>query len=132
MNKKGVEDERLILWPFYIIIIAFIVIVLITWTNSKITGRDLDKEFLVRDIAFVIDTVAISKNDISVKYNLDNEFYFFIGEDNGRNVVKVIEKGVENEYVYHYYKSFGSFDKPDYLKIEKRNGEIVIDAGKNE
>ena len=132
MNKRGAEDERTVLWPYYILVIAIIFISLIVWTNSKVSGEGLNKEFLARDIALLIDTVAISKNDISVEYGLNGKYDIIIKNSENGNSVIIIEEGVETSYNYHYYKEFGAFERPEQLLIEKRNGEVFIEAGKNE
>ena len=69
MNKKGMETQYFRM--FEIIMAAIVVLGILLFAKGVTEGTDLEKEYLSRDIALLLDTIYASPGDVSYTYYLD-------------------------------------------------------------
>ena len=116
MNKKGVE-----LFPIVIGLLLFAIIALTLFRLSKLSSdTTLERGFIARDIALLIETIYASPGDVSYAYDLkDYRFKLEIGD----GFVSVSEKGDEKSYARYRYSAAvqsGKFSFTDAKELEIR------------
>ncbi len=136
MHKKGAEDERPLLYLWYLIAAVFILVFAIRYINNAVEKTGLDESYYSKDLAYTLDMVAASKDDLQFIYLIDeNKFDFYIGSVDNENRVVVAQdlnelgKGAApKSYQYNSKQNFGRFLKPEQLIITKKNGKIEING----
>ncbi len=136
MHKKGAEDERPILYLWYLLAAVFILIFAIRYINNSVEKTGLDEAYYSKDLAYTLDMIDASENDLQFIYTIDeNKFDFYIGKIDDENKVVVANDlnefgrgAAPKSYRYNSKQNFGRFLKPEQLIITKRNGKIEING----
>ncbi len=128
MNKKGVETQYFRM--FEIIMVAIVVLGILLFAKGVTESTDLEKEYLSRDLALVLDTIYASPGDVSYTYYL-NKNKLDVAIQDGQ--VKVSENGLRPatyQYAGDSEVKTQNFDmpKPQEITITKRGKEIKIEG----
>ena len=116
MNKKGME-ERLYFWVFYFVVLIIILLGLFNYINNLSDETTFNQDYLVRDVALILNSVYASPGDIEVRYSVpENNFIFII--ENG--LVTIREEGdVLNKRSYPYQEdNYVESNLDDVLKLK--------------
>jgi hypothetical protein len=121
MNKKGTE-ERLYFWVFYFVVLIIILLGLFNYVNNLADKTTFNQDYLVRDIALVLNAVYASPGDIEVKYSVpENDFIFII--ENG--LVTIKEEGdVLNKRSYSYQED--NYVESNLDDVELKSPKVIL------
>ena len=114
-------EERLYFWVFYLVVLVIILLGLFNYVNNLADKTTFNQDYLVRDVALVLNAVYASPGDIEVRYFVpENNFIFIIGD----GLVTIREKGdVLNKRSYPYQEdSYIESNLDDILELENPSG----------
>ena len=71
MDKRGAE-QKLLLWAFYLILVAIIVVGVVFAINNRVKAASITDKFIAIDISLIRDTIALSPGKLNLNYNYGN------------------------------------------------------------
>ena len=103
-HKKGETESNIELW-FLIIALAFGAILgldLLKETTDRLTGNDLKKKLIAREIALVIDSAYAASQKFEYEYSLppEHNFCVTVNEEESRVEVRSTQDSAEIPYAY--------------------------------
>ncbi len=128
MDKRGEADQYFAM--FQIIIAAIIVLGVYLYAKNTVESTALEKEYLARDLALILDLIYASPGDLSYTYYMDkNKLDVKIA----KGEVLISENGLKPaKYNYAENEDFRnpSFEmqKPKQLTFTKTGREIAIEG----
>ncbi len=128
MGKKGNVKQYFVM--FELILVAIIVLGMVLLAKGVAEGKELEKQYLARDIALVMTTIYAAPGDISYTYYLEKK-EFDIKISQGQ--VTISEDGLKPlSYPYAEDTMMQNPDfsakKPSKITITKKEKKITIEA----
>ena|SRR3989344_4627232 len=123
-------DNKQTLYVVYLVLIAFIVISLINFVNTKTKSLDYSQEYYARDIALLIDSSYGAVGDLELIYKMNNKFN--LNFENNKVSVKKLE-GLTGENSFYFTKNDmqqtyipETFDNINKIIIKNNKDGLVI------
>ncbi len=94
-------DARIYFYVFQLLLVASVFGIIFNFAQDNVQGTTLEKRFLSRDIALMIDTIYLNNHPTSITYELNKELYTLTTEqEKGTTYIVVQEKegGIQNRY----------------------------------
>ncbi|MBT3394897.1 hypothetical protein HOA59_01720 [archaeon] len=134
------EEERIYLWPGYLIITTIVFLTLF-FVLAKVTdGTSFDQSYLAKDISLVEQTLFVSPGEVSFKYNIkqgEDRFNIDIG-DGCLIEVNLKDTSIlsgsksrcaDNKYIFVDYSGKNDYD---YLIFNKTSTSLSVTGGYDE
>ena len=120
MHKKG-ATQKILLYTFYLLMAFLIIYSSSAYLNDYFNGLEFNKEFITKDLGLAIDTLALSPNNIELKYDMSQEFQ----AESKDSKLKIKLKDLEFPREYNFISNIKDFSKKsNEITIKKDNGII--------